>query len=86
MGQRAQAAAGCLTVALGVCAGLTVWAVRAQGRVRRFEQGPDWSVFYAELPLLFLAGIAAGLCAWAAVQGLGARRRRSRNRRSAQVR
>ncbi|MDX2543252.1 hypothetical protein ACOT81_22000 [Streptomyces sp. WI04-05B] len=81
MGQRAQAAAGCLTVTLGVCAGLTVWVVRAQGRVRRFEQGPDWSVFYAELPLLFLAGIAAGLAGWAAVQGLGARRRSRRRSR-----
>lgn len=78
MGQRAQAAGGCLTVALGVGAGLVVWFVRAQGRVRRFEQGPDWSVFYAELPLLILAGTAAGLGAWALVRGfttrLGSRR------------
>ncbi|MDX3453730.1 hypothetical protein PV396_17520 [Streptomyces sp. ME02-8801-2C] len=78
MGQRAQAAAGCLTVTAGVVAGLAVWYVRAQGRVRRFEQGPDWSVFYAELPLLVLAGIAAGLGVWAVVQGarsrLGSRR------------
>ncbi|MEH0424600.1 hypothetical protein [Streptomyces sp. B21-083] len=79
MGQRAQAVAGCLTVALGVGGGLTVWAVRAQGRVRRFEQGPDWSVFYAELPLLFLAGTAAGLVAWAVARGLGARLRDRRS-------
>ncbi|WP_405769818.1 hypothetical protein [Streptomyces sp. NBC_01538] len=78
MGQRAQAAAGCLTVALGVGAGLAVWAVRAQGRVRRFEQGPDWSVFYAELPLLILAGTATGLAVWAVARGLGARLRSRR--------
>ena len=80
MGQRAQAAAGCLTIALGVGVGLAVWAVRAQGRVRRFEQGPDWSVFYAELPLLTLAGTAAGLGAWAVLRGVGSR---LRSRRSA---
>lgn len=80
MGQRAQAAAGCLTVVLGVGVGLTVWTVRAQGRVRRFEQGPDWSVFYAELPLLTLAGTAGGLVVWAVVRGLGTR---LRSRRSA---
>lgn len=80
MGQRTQAAGGCLTVALGVVAGLVVWFARAQGRVRRFEQGPDWSVFYAELPLLIIAGTATGLGAWAVVRGLGAR---LRSRRSA---
>ncbi|WP_369037687.1 hypothetical protein [Streptomyces adonidis] len=79
MGQRAQAAGGCLTVALGVGAGLVVWFARAQGRVRRFEQGPDWSVFYAELPLLTLAGTAIGLAAWAAARGLGARLRSRRS-------
>ncbi|GAQ69192.1 hypothetical protein ACKI1I_01060 [Streptomyces turgidiscabies] len=79
MGQRAQATAGCLTVALGVGAGLTVWTVRAQGRVRRFEQEPVWSVFYAELPLLFLAGTATGLVAWAVARGLGARFRARRS-------
>ncbi|MFF3380736.1 hypothetical protein ACFYXF_48315 [Streptomyces sp. NPDC002680] len=79
MGQRAQAAGGCLTVALGVGVGLVVWFVRAQGRVRRFEQGPDWSVFYAELPLLTLAGTATGLTAWALVRALGARLRARRS-------
>ncbi|MFI1360361.1 hypothetical protein ACH4TV_43305 [Streptomyces sp. NPDC020898] len=84
MGQRAQAASGCLTVALGVGVGLVVWFVRAQGRVRRFEQGPEWSVFYAELPLLILAGTAAGLGVWAVGRGLGARHRgRLRARRAA---
>lgn len=73
MGQRAQAAGGCLTVALGVGMGLAVWFVRAQGRVRRFEQGPDWSVFYAELPLLTLAGTATGLAAWAVLRGFTTR-------------
>ncbi|UIX32206.1 hypothetical protein [Streptomyces sp. GQFP] len=73
MGQRAQAAGGCLTVALGVGMGLVVWFVRAQGRVRRFEQGPDWSVFYAELPLLTLAGTATGLAAWAVLRGFTTR-------------
>ncbi|WP_405536074.1 hypothetical protein OG787_21445 [Streptomyces sp. NBC_00075] len=73
MGQRAQAAGGCLTVALGVGAGLVVWFARAQGRVRRFEQGPDWSVFYAELPLLTLAGTATGLAAWALLRGFTTR-------------
>ncbi|WP_055528791.1 hypothetical protein [Streptomyces graminilatus] len=79
MGQRAQAAAGCLTVALGVSAGLVVWAVRAQGRVRRFEQGPDWSVFYAELPLLVITGTAVGLVLWAVLRGVGSRLRPRRS-------
>ncbi len=79
MGQRAQAAAGCLTVALGVGAGLVVWFVRAQGRVRRFEQGPEWRVFYAELPLLVLAGTAAGLGVWAAARAVGAQLRARRS-------
>ncbi|MGY1499694.1 hypothetical protein ACW4TU_24480 [Streptomyces sp. QTS52] len=81
MGQRAQAAAGCLTILLGVGVGLTVWVGRAQGRVRRFEQGPDWSVFYAELPLLTLAGTAGGLGVWAVLRGVGSRlsSRRSRS-------
>ncbi|WP_330289857.1 hypothetical protein [Streptomyces sp. NBC_00576] len=73
MGQRAQAAAGCLTAVLGAGVGLVVWAIRAQGRVRRFEQGPDWSVLYAELPLLTLAGTAGGLGVWAVLRGIRSR-------------
>jgi len=78
MGQRAQAAGGCLTAALGAAAGLLVWTIRAQGRINRFEQGPDWSVLYAELPLLTLTGTAAGLTAWAVARGLVTRLRSRR--------
>ncbi|CAM5711534.1 hypothetical protein [Streptomyces aurantiogriseus] len=67
MGQRTQAAAGCLTVALGAGAGLAVWAVDVRARLWRFEQAPDWSVLYAELPLALLGGTAASLVLWAVV-------------------
>ncbi|KOV63149.1 hypothetical protein ADL01_28665 [Streptomyces sp. NRRL WC-3618] len=68
-----------LTAALGAGAGLAVWAVRAPGRVRRFEQGADWSVLHAELPLLSLAGTAGGLGVWAVLRGLGSRLRSRRS-------
>ncbi|MFB7494664.1 hypothetical protein ACFC09_08135 [Streptomyces sp. NPDC056161] len=65
MGQRMQAAAGCLTAAVGAGGGLALWSVDFQGRFVRFEQSPDWSVLYAELPLAVLGGIAAALGLWA---------------------
>ncbi|MES5819537.1 hypothetical protein [Streptomyces sp. RG80] len=65
MGQRAQATAGCLTAAVGAGVGLAVWSVDVRERFRPFEQAPDWSVLYAELPLMVLAGVAAALGAWA---------------------
>ncbi|MEU6373452.1 hypothetical protein [Streptomyces sp. NPDC046909] len=71
MGQRAQAAAGCLTAAVGAGAGLAVWAVDVRGRLWRFERSPDWSVLYAELPLAVLGGTAAALAVWAVVRRLG---------------
>ncbi|MGX1562448.1 hypothetical protein [Streptomyces sp. NPDC055506] len=61
MGQRTQAAAGCLTAAAGAGAGLSVWAVDVRERLWRFEAAPDWSVLYAELPLALLGGVAAAL-------------------------
>ncbi|MGW5651430.1 hypothetical protein [Streptomyces humi] len=67
MGQRMQAAAGCLTAAVGAGAGLAVWAVDVRSRIWRFEQAPDWSVLYAELPLAVLGGTAAALAVWALV-------------------
>ncbi|MFF3346010.1 hypothetical protein [Streptomyces sp. NPDC002779] len=70
MGQRAQAAGGCLTSALGAGAGLAVWSAGARGRFRRFEQAPDWSVLYAELPLAVLGGTAAALGVWALIRRL----------------
>ncbi|MGW0912880.1 hypothetical protein ACWD1Z_14200 [Streptomyces sp. NPDC002784] len=70
MGQRTQAAGGCLTAALGAGAGFAVWSAGAQGRFQRFEQAPDWSVLYAELPLAVLAGTAAALGVWALVRRL----------------
>ncbi|MFF5365572.1 hypothetical protein [Streptomyces sp. NPDC013187] len=70
MGQRAQAAAGCLTTALGAGAGLWVWAVGVRGRFRRFQATPDWSVLYAELPPAVLGGAAAALAAWALLRRL----------------
>ncbi|MFG3717086.1 hypothetical protein ACGF8D_04640 [Streptomyces massasporeus] len=72
--QRTQAAAGCLTTALGAGAGLTVWAVGARGRFRRFEAAPGWSVLYAEPPLAVLGGAAAALAAWALLRRLRPRR------------
>ncbi|MFI7385066.1 hypothetical protein [Streptomyces sp. NPDC049813] len=77
MGQRMEAAAGCLAVLGGLGAGLVVWAVRAQGRVDRFEQGPDWRVFVVELPLCALGGVGAGALAGALLH------RRFRARRAA---
>jgi hypothetical protein len=76
MGQRTQAAGGCLLAAVGAGAGLAVWAVGVRERLWRFEQAPDWSVLYAELPLMVLGGTAVALGLWA----LG---RRVRSRRSA---
>ncbi|MFG3289626.1 hypothetical protein ACGF3G_12600 [Streptomyces sp. NPDC048179] len=70
MGQRMQAAAGCLTAAVGAGAGLAVWAVDVRSRLWRFEQAPDWSVLYAELPLAVLGGTAAALAVWALVDRL----------------
>ncbi|MEV5841322.1 hypothetical protein AB0M32_05055 [Streptomyces sp. NPDC051985] len=70
MGQRMQAAAGCLTAAVGAGAGLAVWAVDVRSRLWRFEQAPDWSVLYAELPLAVLGGTAAALTVWALVHRL----------------
>ncbi|GAA5699477.1 hypothetical protein AQJ43_26610 [Streptomyces avermitilis] len=74
MGQRTQAAAGCLTAAVGAGAGLAVWAVDVRERLWRFEAAPDWSVLYAELPLAVLGGIAASLGAWALLRRLRPRR------------
>ncbi|MDT9699609.1 hypothetical protein [Streptomyces sp. P17] len=68
MGQRTQAAGGCLTTALGAGAGLAVWSVDFRGRFWRFEQAPDWSVLYAELPLAVLGGAVVGLGVWAGVE------------------
>ncbi|MFJ5305522.1 hypothetical protein [Streptomyces sp. NPDC088350] len=68
MGQRAQAAGGCLTVALGAGLGLAVWSHGVRDRFRRFEASPDWSVLYAELPLAVLGGVAAALGVWALVR------------------
>ncbi|MFD9006511.1 hypothetical protein ACFV0T_37145 [Streptomyces sp. NPDC059582] len=68
MGERTRAAAGCLTAAAGAGAGLAVWSVGLRGRFQRFEQGPDWSVLYTELPLAVLGGTAVALGLWALVR------------------
>ncbi len=52
-------------MALGWGAGLAVWSVDVRARLWRFEQAPDWSVLYAELPLALAGGTAAGLALWA---------------------
>ena len=70
MGQRVEAATGCLTAAVGAGAGLAVWAVDVRARLWRFEAAPDWSVLYAELPLAILGGTAAALVVWAVVRRL----------------
>ncbi|MFD5627037.1 hypothetical protein [Streptomyces sp. NPDC127072] len=74
MGQRMQAAGGCLVAVVGAGAGLGAWAVGARGRFRRFEQAPDWSVIYAELPLTVLGGVAVSLGLWAVGRRVRARR------------
>nr|WSY53032.1 hypothetical protein OG999_24885 [Streptomyces sp. NBC_00886] len=74
MGQRAQAAAGCLTAVLGAGLGPAVWSHDVQGRFRRFEAGPDWSVFYAELPLAVLGEVSASLAVWALLHRVRSRR------------
>ncbi|WP_314221873.1 hypothetical protein [Streptomyces zaehneri] len=78
MGQRTQAAGGCLAMALGWGAGLAVWSVDVRARLWRFEQAPDWSVLYAELPLALLGGTAAGLALWAVFARIRLRLRGSR--------
>lgn len=65
-----QAAAGCLTAIAGAGGGFAVWAVDFRSRMWRFEQAPDWSVLYAELPLAVLGGTAAALALWALVDRL----------------
>ncbi|MEU6259492.1 hypothetical protein [Streptomyces sp. NPDC047043] len=74
MGQRTEAAAGCVTAALGAGAGLAVWSVDVRDRLWRFEAAPDWSVLYAELPLAILGGTAAALGVWALLRRLRPRR------------
>ncbi|MFC9843916.1 hypothetical protein ACFWFF_10405 [Streptomyces sp. NPDC060223] len=74
MGQRMQAAGGCLIAVVGAGVGLAVWTVGFQGRFRRFEQASDWSVVYAELPLMVLGGVAAALGLWALGRRVRARR------------
>ncbi|MER5582120.1 hypothetical protein [Streptomyces asoensis] len=76
MGQRTQAAGGCLAMALGWGAGLAVWSVDVRARFWRFEQSPDFSVLYAQLPLALLGGTAAGLALWAVSTRLASRLRR----------
>jgi hypothetical protein len=68
MGQRAQAAGGCITALLGAGVGLAVWSYDVRDRFYRFEASPDWSVLYAELPLAVLGGLAAALGVWALVR------------------
>ncbi|MFJ8826136.1 hypothetical protein ACIREE_30745 [Streptomyces sp. NPDC102467] len=70
MGQRTQAAAGCLAALVGLGAGIAVWWGRAQGRVNRFEQGPDWRVFVVDLPLCLIGGVGAGALAGALLHRL----------------
>ncbi|MFR9798583.1 hypothetical protein ACL02U_22200 [Streptomyces sp. MS06] len=67
MGERAQAATGCVTAVAGAGAGLALWSLDARARLWRFEEMPDWSVLYAELPLAVLGGTAAALTVWALV-------------------
>jgi len=74
MGQRTEAAAGCLIAAVGAGAGLALWAVDVRERLWRFEAAPDWSVLYAELPLAVLGGTAAALGVWALLRRLRPRR------------
>ncbi|MBO1333681.1 hypothetical protein [Streptomyces sp. VRA16 Mangrove soil] len=64
MGQRAQATAGCLAALAGLGAGLVAWTEWvADGRIHRFETGPDWRVFYLGLPVCLVGGVAVGTLA-----------------------
>ncbi|MEU9284907.1 hypothetical protein AB0D57_09305 [Streptomyces sp. NPDC048275] len=74
MGQRLQAAGGCLVAVAGAGAGLAVWFARAQGRWHEFEAGPNWSLLYAELPFFVIGGTAAAMAVWAVADRLRARR------------
>ncbi|MFG2478059.1 hypothetical protein [Streptomyces fagopyri] len=66
MGERGEAAGGCLTAAVaGAGAGLALRSAGARGRFRRFERRPDRSVLHVEPPLLVLGGTAAALKSWA---------------------
>ena len=71
MGQRAQAAGGCITAVLGAGVGLAVWSYDVRDRFHRFEASPDWSVLYAELPLAVLGGVLVSLGVWALVRRVG---------------
>ncbi|MBC7267447.1 MAG: hypothetical protein H5T76_01825 [Streptomyces sp.] len=74
MGERTKAAGGCLLAAVGAGAGLALWSMDFRARFFRFEQSPDWSVLYAELPLAVLGGTALALGAWALARRLRPRR------------
>ncbi|MYT69968.1 MULTISPECIES: hypothetical protein [unclassified Streptomyces] len=60
MGQRTQATAGCLSALAGLGLGLAVWFGLTEGRVHRFETGPDWRLVYLALPVCLAGGIAVG--------------------------
>ncbi|MER5951156.1 hypothetical protein ABT127_34480 [Streptomyces sp. NPDC001904] len=61
MGQRTQATAGCLSALAGLGLGLAVWRELTEGRVHRFEAGPDWRLVSLALPACLIGGIAVGV-------------------------
>ncbi|MFK8843867.1 hypothetical protein [Streptomyces sp. Ac-502] len=76
------AGAGCLLAFLGACVGFGVWLSGARaGLGGGFEGEREWSLLYAELPVMVLGVPALTLASWASVRavmgGRGGRRVRS---------
>ncbi|NEA38425.1 hypothetical protein [Streptomyces sp. SID11385] len=78
MGQRGEAALGCLAPVVGAALGAGVWWRLAQGRVRRFEAAADPWVL-VELPVCLLGGVVVGVFGWAAARAVVRRRRGARD-------
>ncbi len=62
--------AGCLVAVVGGCVGFGVWLHGARrGIGGAFEGQRDWSLLYAELPLMLFGVPAVALTVWAPAYG-----------------
>ncbi|HZX39038.1 MAG TPA: hypothetical protein VFF37_12005 [Streptomyces sp.] len=69
--ERTRGWAGCLAVVAGFCTGFFVWVSGAEPGLRgAFEGERDWSLLYAEGPLMVFGVPALALAAWALVGGV----------------